>query len=107
MRGGRLLTVPSEAHQAWHEEQMWFLKKYDKFKIPGTELKISMVMYAPDKRRGDLSNRFESVADLLVDAGIIEDDSWFIVPSVTMAFGGIDRENPRVEIDIMPLPDFK
>ena len=38
--------------------------------------------------------------DLLVDAGVIEDDNWFIIPEISLKFGGIDRQNPRCEISI-------
>ena len=78
---------------------MWELKgqRVKPFKGP---VELKMTLYARDKRSGDLSNKFESVADLLVDAGIIKDDNWNIVPKVEMMFGGIDKENPRVEIEI-------
>jgi hypothetical protein len=38
--------------------------------------------------------------DLLVDAGIIDDDNWYVVPEVRFKFGGVDRLNPRAEITI-------
>jgi hypothetical protein len=41
--------------------------------------------------------------DLLVDNGILKDDSWFIVPKLTLIFGGVDKNNPRAEITINEL----
>lgn len=68
--------------------------------VKGQITALEMILYAGTKRRGDLSNKFESVADLLVDAGIIEDDNWYVVPKVTMLFGGVDKLSPRAEITI-------
>lgn len=64
---------------------------------------ILAVFFPPDRRKADLSNKFESVADLLVDAGVLEDDNWFVCPSVTIELGEVDKENPRVEIEITTL----
>lgn len=57
-----------------------------------------MVFYAGTRHRADLSNRCESAMDLLVDAGLIEDDNWEIIRKLTLEFGGYDKNNPRVEI---------
>lgn len=38
--------------------------------------------------------------DLLVDAGIIEDDNYTIIPKVILEIGTPDKLNPRVEITI-------
>ena len=94
---GRPMIMPSKAYKEWHDEKMWLLKGSPAIKGP---VELKMTLYARDKRSGDLSNKFESVADLLVDAGIIEDDNWNIVRKVEMMFGGIDKEYPRVEIEI-------
>ena len=62
-----------------------------------------LVLYPPDKRLFDISNRAESLMDLLVDAKIIEDDNYKIVPELLIKFGEIDREKPRAEIIIKTL----
>ncbi len=88
--------LPSANHQKWHKETSLQLK--GKNKIPPNS-KITFTLYAPDLRKGDLSNKWESIADLLVDNGIIEDDNWFVLGDVRMVFGGVDKEFPRCEID--------
>lgn len=98
MRGGKRFFVPSEAHEAWHEEQMYRLGKFRSPKLKLDGLKMTMTLYAGDARKGDLSNKFESIADLFVDAGIIADDNWTVVSRVELIYGGIDRERPRAEI---------
>ncbi len=62
--------------------------------------RIELIFYPSTKRKADATNKAESVMDLLVDAGIIEDDNWFVVPEVRPKLGGIDKDNPRVEITI-------
>ena len=52
--------------------------------------------------KGDLSNKAESIMDLLVDNGVIEDDNWFEVPALASTFGGVDKANPRAEVVIEP-----
>jgi Holliday junction resolvase RusA-like endonuclease len=97
MAGNRPVIMPSKLYKAWHEEMMWKMKGIKPIK---GKVKLSMTLYAKDRRNGDLSNRFESIADLLVDAGVIEDDNWNIVHKVEMIFGGIDKDNPRAEVTI-------
>ena len=99
-RGARPILLPSKAHKEWHESASWELKEqkvpyFDKVK------RLDFTLYAPDLRIGDLSNRFDSVADLLVDNGIIDDDNWNILGNVWMFFGGVDRLKPRVEVEIL------
>lgn len=94
-RGSKPMLLPSQKHKEWHEEAMTQL--IGKQIIESDTIKATF--YAPDKRRADLSNKFESVADLLVDAGLIEDDNWFVLKDIRLVFGGVDKENPRVELD--------
>jgi hypothetical protein len=98
-RGGRPVVLPSEAYVAWHEEQLYALPKTKNAPL-GCFTSIVCTFYPRTKRKADLSNKFESVADLLVDALILEDDNWFILGEVVLRFGGVDTKNPRVEIVI-------
>lgn len=98
-RGTRPMVLPSSAYKSWQEEKMWELKIQDNSKVENIS-KIEITFYAPDKRKADKTNKAESVMDLLVDAGIIEDDNWFVFPELVLKFGGIDRESPRAEVVI-------
>ena len=72
----------------------------DKRSIAGQISAIEIVVFPATRRRGDLTNKAESVMDLLVDCKVIEDDNWFSVPRVNLIFGGVDRTNPRAEVTI-------
>lgn len=100
---GRPLIIPSKNHKTWHTQAMSQLQR--KRPVEGQISRLEAVFYPSTKRRSDLSNKFESVADLLVDAGIIEDDNWYVMPEVNLKFGDVDRENPRAEITIYELAE--
>lgn len=94
-RGKFPMLLPSERYTAWHKEAMAQLIGIDKIKSD----KLRITIYPPDSRKADLTNKAESVMDTLVDAGLLEDDNWFIVNEITLKFGGVDKENPRAEIE--------
>ena len=94
-RSGR--TFPSKKYTEWHKDaSMQLLGK----KPILSNTPITFIIYPPDSRNADLSNKWESVADLFVDNGIFEDDNWFVLDDVHMLFGGVDKKNPRAEIFI-------
>ena len=62
--------------------------------------KVTLSFWAPDKRAADLTNKAESIMDLLVDRGILSDDNWHIIPNIELQFKGIDKINPRCYIYI-------
>lgn len=95
---GRPLIIPSKNHKEWHTQalsQLTGIKPVDK-DIKVIELKF----YPSTKRKFDLTNKAESIMDLLVDAGIIEDDNYSIVPKIILEIGDHDKINPRAEITI-------
>lgn len=106
--GRRPLLLPSKKFKEWHMDAMgqmaawksgevakgengWDLKIID-------EAKIEIIFYPPDRIRGDLTNKAESIMDLLVDCGVLRDDNWFLVGELVLRMGGVDRERPRAEI---------
>ncbi len=101
-RGNRPMLIPSKSHKYWHEEQSWKLKETKRIIKKPLDLCpiIYIDFYSPDSRRSDISNKVESIMDLLVDNEIIQDDNWFICPILVLRFCGIDKDNPRAEITI-------
>lgn len=51
----------------------------------------------------DMSNLYEGVQDLLVECGVLEDDNWHIVASHDGSRCFKDKDDPRIEITILPL----
>lgn len=61
---------------------------------------VTCLYYMPTLRRVDLSNLLECTHDVLVTAGILEDDNSRIIASVDGSRVLLDRQNPRTEIFI-------
>lgn len=93
-----VFMVPSKNHQEWHEAAMWEVKA-QKPNMGISRCEVMMVFHMPDNRKADLTNKAESVMDLLVDAGVLVDDSWQVVAPMTLN-GFLDKKSPGVEIII-------
>jgi len=102
-RGKRPLLISNSRFQAWNEEQLWLLKRLGSLQLKEVA-GIDITYYPSTKRKSDITNKTESIMDLLVDARILEDDNWFVVPSLLLHFGDVDTENPRAEIIIYRKP---
>lgn len=98
--GGRTIMVPSKDYESWHKDASKQLKCQKRPKEPIEKAEIVITFYAQNKVGADLTNKAESVMDLLVDNRILVDDNWFIVGDVHLKFGGVDRTNPRAEVEI-------
>lgn len=57
--------------------------------------------YNYDKRKRDISNYYEGLQDLLVDAGILADDNYAIIKGHDGSRMFVDTENPRIEFWIL------
>lgn len=101
-RGGRVFMIPSEAHEQWHKGAMWEIRMQWSGHEPPVQLtkSVQIEFYAKDKRANDLSNKAESIMDLLVDAAVLVDDNWSVVPVLLLIFRGVDKVNPRALITI-------
>lgn len=98
-RSGR--SFPSKQYVKWHKEATnQICQRYDEVEI-GEIKEVQIVFRLPDNRRCDLTNKAESIMDLLVDCGVIEDDSWQVVPQLTLSAVGVDRKNPGADIWIL------
>ena len=99
---GRLMNLPSKDYRDWHKQasQQLEMQKPSLFEEGLSKLgkEILIILYAHDLRKYDLTNKAESIMDLLVDCGFLEDDNYTCVSKITIQFGGLDRENPRAEI---------
>jgi Holliday junction resolvase RusA-like endonuclease len=94
----RPLVIPSSNYTKWHKQALSQLLGQKPITTPIE--RVDLTFYPSTKRRADATNKAESAMDLLVDAGIIEDDNWFVIPEVRTKLGEVDRQNPRVQIEI-------
>ena len=98
---GRPFIISQKAHKDWHTNatKQLNLAKLEVLELNTTKT-IVCTFYPPTKRKYDLSNKWESVADLLVDYGFLSDDNFEVVPVVILLHGEKDKENPRVELAV-------
>jgi Holliday junction resolvase RusA-like endonuclease len=98
VRGGKQFNIPSKKFIEWHKEAAMSIKaqKTPVWLENVEEIQIQFLM--PDNRACDLTNKAESILDLLVDCEVIEDDKWQIIPRILLHAAGIDREQPRADI---------
>lgn len=87
-------------------------KRYTEFEreckkhIPKIETPINLPInlqcnfYVCDARKRDIANYIEAIQDILVKYNLLEDDNYKIVASLNGCSMEIDRENPRIEIEI-------
>lgn len=72
---------------------------------------IRYYMYPGSSRRIDTANvcsiHDKFLSDAIVEAGKLEDDNYLFIPGTSYEIGSIDKDNPRVEAVITPLPPLK
>lgn len=81
------------------------LVEEDVLKLPKlNKIRISYVLYAPDKRRRDISNVCSIIdkyfSDCLVELNKLTDDDYQHIPLIAYGWGGVDPIDPRVDIII-------
>jgi len=78
------------------------LKKIELF--GKSKIHISYKLFSGTKRVADIGNILPIVQkyfeDAFVELGYIKDDNYNFIPKVSYEFGGIDKNNERVEIKI-------
>lgn len=98
--GGRRFVAPSAAfaeYQAQCLRQLWALPEPLPARI-STPVNLRCVYYMPTRRRVDLVNLIEATCDILVKAGVLEDDHCRIVAGHDGSRVEYDKGNPRAEI---------
>jgi len=78
--------------------------------VEPSPFKFVYTVYPATGRKFDLANVLSIVQkftdDALQEFGFITDDSYKVIPIIVYKFGGVDKEKPRVELEIYPLNDI-
>jgi Holliday junction resolvase RusA-like endonuclease len=101
--GGRPFVMPSKASRAWEKsaiEQLVTQKPWADWPAVAGPVSVRALFYR-DADRGDLTNFEQGVGDALQAAGIIINDRQ--IESWDGSRKLIDRTNPRVEIELLPM----
>lgn len=96
----RPFITTSEAYKHYEYEAGFFIKPLG----INTPVTVECKFYMQTRRKVDLTNLLESIDDILVKCGALEDDNYKIIASHDGSRVYYDKENPRTEIVIK---DFK
>ena len=97
-RNGRTFLVQSKLYKQYEKECLKVIEPPEK---PIDEpVNVQMRFFMPTRRRVDLVNLQQACLDILVRAGVLEDDNFNIVYSMDGSRVFYDKENSRTEITI-------
>lgn len=102
-RTGRPFVAPSNDFLIYQEKCLWQIKTPQR--AISEAVNVKAVYYMPNRRRVDLVNLLEATCDILVKAGVLDDDRSTIVAAHDGSRVLLDRQNPRVEIEITRMED--
>lgn len=96
-RSGRPFILPSQQYRNYEQIALSQMPPMDKVDYP---VNVKCKYYMKTRRKVDLCNLLEATCDILVKAGVLEDDCSSIVAAHNGSGVFYDKENPRVEIEI-------
>lgn len=95
-RSGR--SFPSRDYALWHADALGQVALQQ---VPAEPVALCenllIELRFPTLGRADLTNKAESIMDLLVDAGVLRDDCWRVVPMMRLS-GFHDKDNPGARV---------
>ncbi len=89
-KDGRPFITSSKLFKSWDEEAGIQLLQQGKCFFKGS-VSIKVEFTVGDHRKFDMSNSFESIADLLVNYGIIVDDNYSVLQDIHMKYAGYEK----------------
>ena len=96
---GRPFIAPSRAYREYAEAAAWCLRTY-RLETIRQPVEVKALFFMPTRRRVDLTNLLEALDDVLVEAGVLEDDHSGILVSHDGSRVLYDKKNPRTEVYI-------
>ena len=98
---GYMINLPSKAYRTMEKEIVKFMKNnnYAGLKI-STPINLQCHFYKDKDYKSDLTGYLQALQDALVKAEVLEDDNHKIVKTTNGSEVFLDRENPRIEVEI-------
>lgn len=97
---GRPYIIQSKAYRNYEKQAGWFINGGLRNLRISAPINVQCLFYMPTKRRCDLTNMLESIDDVLVKYGVLEDDNCNIIVSHDGSRVLYDKVNPRTEVVI-------
>ena len=92
-----VFIVQSERYKKFEKDCAKDIPKIETINRP---VNIKCLFYKSTRQRCDLLNLLEAVDDVLVKYKVIEDDNYNIVESHDGSRVYVDKDNPRIEVEI-------
>ena len=105
-------------YKRWHFQESNQLKRLFKVAVAKDikqlapiegRCKIIYTIFYPNKRKFDIDNIGTVVSkfnnDALTELNILEDDNYSVIVEIVFKFGGIDKDNPRCDVELEELKD--
>lgn len=81
---GQYKIIPSDLFKKWHNSAKLQILSQKKNKVIEQCQEIEITLYFGTKKKADITNKVESIMDLLVDCKVLADDSYLVVPKLTL-----------------------
>lgn len=95
---GRPFIMPSKQYKEYEKDAMHFMPKG--VEAIAEPVNVKCLFYMPTRRKVDLTNLLQAIDDILVKAGVLQDDHSGIVVSHDGSRVMYDKERPRTEVEI-------
>ena len=96
---GKPFIMPSGRYKAYEANALWYIPRGKKIDFP---VNVKCLFFMPTKRRVDLTNLLEAIDDVMVEAGLLADDSFTVIESHDGSRVLYDKQKPRTEVYITP-----
>ena len=94
---GKPFIMPSKQYKEYEAAAAWFIPAA---KTIRTAVNVKCLFYMPTRRKCDLTNLLEPVDDIMVKAGLLDDDNYTIIQSHDGSRVYYDKSKPRTEVYI-------
>lgn len=94
---GKPFVMPSKAYKEYEAAAMWFIPKSVTI---NEAVNVKCLFYMGTHRKCDLTNMLEAIDDIMVKAGLLEDDNFTIIESHDGSRVLYDKQKPRTEVVI-------
>lgn len=92
-KNGRHFDIPSNEYQKWEKNMAWEVtqqcRKVGRMKLA---VHLHVIFHVIDKVSWDLSNKLESVQDLLKKCSVVSDDNRFVIQEVKVSWMPADSD---------------
>lgn len=99
-------SFPNQRYMKWHNAVVsqlnYMLLTKQLISFEGMKVKMTVTFWHDTLRRRDSDNQLSSILDTLVDAKILSDDNWKVIPEKHI-YDKYEKNNARCEIEIEPL----